>query len=175
MVLATIAFAQEPAILRPSDRTVLRPGPLTVVARGPVLATLMLDGKSIGSTQPAPGVHTAVLNPASGLHELTLGTAKVQFAVGPTAGTDGWQQFRPHPPVAQCTACHAVKDGAWSFKQDKLADSCAGCHELKSFPKLHMHNTEALAECQLCHQPHGSAEKSHLKMNKETACKICHG
>jgi predicted CXXCH cytochrome family protein len=27
----------------------------------------------------------------------------------------------------------------------------------------------------LCHNPHGSTEKAHLKMAKETACKQCHG
>ena len=170
-----LGFAQEPAILRPANRTILMPGPLTVVARGPASARLTLDGKPIESVEPGPGVHTAVIDPSAGMHELSLGTAKVQFAVGMALGAEGWKQFRAHPPVAQCTACHTVKDGLWAFQTDRLADSCAGCHDLKAFPKLHMHNTEVLNECQLCHQPHGSAEKSHLKMNKATACKICHG
>ena len=151
------------------------PGPLTVVARGPASARLTLDGKPIESVEPGPGVHTAVIDPSAGMHELSLGTAKVQFAVGMALGAEGWKQFRAHPPVAQCTACHTVKDGLWAFQSDRLVDSCAGCHDLKAFPKLHMHNTEVLNECQLCHQPHGSAEKSHLKMDKVTACKICHG
>jgi predicted CXXCH cytochrome family protein len=173
--VAALVCAQEPAILRPENQTILRPGPLTVVARGPASARLVLDGQPIVSAQPAPGVHTAAIEPAAGMHELMLGTAKVRFAVGMAPGAEGWKTFRPHPPVAQCTACHAVKDGLWAFQSDRLADSCAGCHDLKAFPKLHMHNTEVLNECQLCHQPHGSTEKSHLKMNKETACKICHG
>ena len=175
ILFAALALAQEPAILRPANQTVLRPGPLTVVARGPTSARLVLDGKVVESVQPAPGVHTAMLNPLPGVHELTLGSAKVQFAIGLAQGTEGWKPFRAHPPMAQCTACHAVKDGVWTWKSERLVESCAACHDLKGFPKLHMHNTEVLAECQLCHQPHGSAEKSHLKMNKETACKICHG
>lgn len=176
VLLASVAlFAQDPMILRPTDQTVLRAGPLTVVARGPASARLALDGKSIESVRPAPGVHTAGINPSPGMHELTLGSARVRFAVGPVTGAAGWKQFRSHPPVAECTACHAVKGGEWTFRSDKIAESCAGCHDLKPFPKLHMHNTEVLNECQLCHQPHGSTEKFHLKMNKETACKICHG
>ena len=175
LLTAALAFAQEAAILRPANQTVLRPGPLTVVARGPASAKLVMDGKPLESARPGPGVHTAVIDPSPGMHELTLGTAKVQFAIGMTPGAEGWKQFRQHPPAAQCTACHAVKDGLWAFQSEKLVDSCAGCHDLKSFPKSHMHNTEVLYECQLCHQPHGSAEKSHLKLNKETACKICHG
>ena len=175
LIFIAAALAQEPAILRPANQIVLRPGPLTVVARGPASARLVLDGKPIESVQPAPGVHTALLNPSPGLHELTLGSAKVQFAIGPAQGVEGWKPFRAHPPVAQCTVCHAVKDGLWALKSERLVESCAGCHDLKGFPKLHMHNTEVLGECQLCHLPHGSAEKSHLIMKKETACKICHG
>ena len=34
---------------------------------------------------------------------------------------------------------------------------------------------KSCAECVLCHNPHGSTEKFHLKMTRETACKQCHG
>ena len=36
-------------------------------------------------------------------------------------------------------------------------------------------NDEVLADCVLCHNPHGSTEEFHLKMPRETACKQCHG
>ena len=104
MLLTASAFAQEPAILRPANQTVLRPGPLTVVARGPASATLVLDGKAVASVQPAQGIFTAAINPPPGIHELTLGAAKVQFAVGMAQGAEGWKQFRAHPAAAQCTA-----------------------------------------------------------------------
>jgi predicted CXXCH cytochrome family protein len=173
VLLSTAALAQESAILRPMNQTVVPLGTLMVVARGPASAKMALDGIPVDSQQPAPGTFTANLKLSAGRHELTLGTSRVQFAVG--NGPADWKQFRQHPPFASCSMCHAVKVGEWGLRSEKTVEICAGCHDLKSFPKLHMHNTEVLKECQECHMPHGSAEKSNLKMNKETACKLCHG
>ncbi len=173
IILATLTQAQDATILRPMNQTVIPAGPLTIAAKGPASAKLTLDAKPIESQQPAPGIHTATIKPDPGTHELALGTAKVQFAVG--TGPAEWKAFRQHPPTAQCTTCHAIKSGEWAFRTEKLADTCAGCHDLKTFPKTHNHNTEILKDCQECHMPHGSTEKSHLKWNKETACKLCHG
>ena len=35
-------------------------------------------------------------------------------------------------------------------------------------------NTGTLVDCQNCHFPHGSAAKTHLRMEKAVACKQCH-
>ncbi|MGH9659758.1 MAG: cytochrome c3 family protein, partial [Bryobacteraceae bacterium] len=54
-------------------------------------------------------------------------------------------------------------------------ESCFSCHDAKAFAEPHSHNAETLVECQTCHEPHGSTEKTHLKMRKQVACKLCHG
>jgi len=150
---------------------VVPPGPLTIVARGP--GELKLDGKAVAATSPGPGALTAAVTAGPGAHELVLGDHKVRFFVGSGAPA-GFRAFRVHPPgEAACGSCHAVRDGFWEFKG--AASSCFGCHDLKKFPVGHTHNSEVLAECGLCHHTHGSGEKFHMKLERETACKQCHG
>lgn len=181
-LVALMCFADDapqPAFLRPLDQTVLPAGPLAVVARTAGKAELRLDGKPVTVTQAAPNVLTATVNPAPGRHEMAMGPQKVQFFVRTAANAasapQGWGEFKTHPPAATCETCHAVKEGLWSFKSEILADSCFGCHNAKQFPALHSHTSEVLGECQMCHSPHGSAVKGHLKMKRELACKQCHG
>jgi predicted CXXCH cytochrome family protein len=177
-----LCFAEDvgPAFLRPLNQTILPAGPLSIVARTAGKAELRLDGNAIKGSQAVPNVLTATVNPGPGRHELALGEQKIQFFVRTAANASsvppGWGEFKTHPPgAAACDTCHAVKDGAWSFKSGVLADSCFGCHNAKPFPVIHSHTSEVLAECQMCHSPHGSAVKAHLKMKKELACKQCHG
>ena len=110
----------------------------------------------------------------AGKHTLILKDGGVEKRVEFMGGT-GLPEFRVHPPAATCDTCHAVKDGAWSFKSIVLSDSCFTCHDSGKFPTAHTHVPEILPDCQLCHQPHGSAAAKHLKMKKEVACKQCHG
>jgi len=168
---AAAALAEE-GILRPTDKSVIKAGPLSVVASG--TGELRLDGKTVTVSRPAAGVVTAHVNPSPGMHELTLGPKKTQFFMGPNP-PQGWKEFRPHPPAAACDSCHTAASGTWAIKGDLAGENCFRCHDQKVFPKPHQHNSEVLAECQLCHNPHGSTEKFHLKMAKETACKQCHG
>lgn len=182
MALAVACFAQEPAgpgFLRPLDQTVLPAGPITVVARTAGKAELRLDGKPIAASQPAANVLTATVNPAPGRHELAFDDQKIQFfartAANAAGAPQGWSEFKTHPPAASCDTCHAIKEGAWTFKNDVLGDTCFGCHNAKQFPGVHSHTSETLAECQMCHLAHGSTVKGHLKMKKELACKQCHG
>ena len=166
------ALAEEPAILRPADSTFVSSGPVSIVARGE--GDLRLDGKAVPALRPAAGVVTATLSPSPGWHELSLGTAKIRFWFGKPQGE--MAEFKPHPPgAAGCDACHAVRNGAWEIKGGSAGDNCLACHDRAAFVKLHQHNPDVLQDCQLCHFPHGSAVKSHLKMKKETACKQCHG
>jgi predicted CXXCH cytochrome family protein len=176
LLLAACVFADEPRILRPVDQSVVAPGPLSIVARGSAKSELRLDGKQLAATQPGPSALTAVAKLSPGLHELVLrdggSEQKIQFLVqGAPGAPAAWSPFRAHPPAATCDACHAVKEGAWEFK----SGSCFACHDAKPFPSTHSHTTEVLAECQLCHSPHGSTAVKHLKMKKELACKQCHG
>jgi predicted CXXCH cytochrome family protein len=142
-----------------------------VIARG--AAPLKLDGKAIAVQAAAEGVVTAMITPSGGRHELRWGDHEVRFFVGPGAPAE-FRPFRLHPPAeTPCSACHAIRDGVWEFRGAE--SSCLGCHEAKKFPVGHTHNSEVLSECGLCHDPHGSAEKFHLKLSRETACKQCHG
>jgi predicted CXXCH cytochrome family protein len=170
-VIALFAFlltAEEPAILRPSDGAILKPGELTVIARQ---GGLLLDGKPLKTTERAPGVWTAPINPPPGEHELKSSAGQaIRFRVDAQAAT-----YRAHPPAAACETCHAVKNGVWELRVAALESACASCHDLKKFPETHSHNTTTLADCQTCHNPHGSAARFHLLMPKEVACKQCHG
>ena len=141
------------------------------------MGTILFDGSPIPTKERAPGVLTFVLNPSIGRHTLELrfegGSNAITFHSGdfPEKG----KPFRFHPPAATCETCHAVKAGAWSFKSDLLETTCEGCHILKEFAKTHTHNTGQLAECGMCHNPHGSTESFHLKYPRNVACKQCHG
>jgi predicted CXXCH cytochrome family protein len=170
--------ANKPEIFRPADESILQSGTVQVVARVSGQDKLLVDGKPVPVKQPAPTALVADLELTAGMHELALESGpKVRVFVpgGSAKAPDGWQPFRPHPPAAQCDTCHSVTDGAWAMKNAVTAESCATCHDLKSFPKSHTHTVEVLEECQLCHQPHGSKASFHLKFDKETACKQCHG
>lgn len=162
-----------PTIIRPADGSQLPTGDFLAIAKARGEVELILDGKAAATAKPAADVWTAGLKLAEGPHELILrssaGERKIRFRAASGAA------FRVHPPAAACASCHAVQDGAWTLKGASLEGSCASCHNLEKFAASHSHNTETLAECQMCHEPHGSDVKFHLKMPKVSACKQCHG
>jgi predicted CXXCH cytochrome family protein len=161
-----LALAAQNMVLRPTPESVVPPGALSIIAKG--AGELRLNGAPVKAVQAAPGAIHAEVTIGAGKHVITFGEARVEFAAGtPVAG---WKPFRAHPPAGGCSACHTVNP--WEFKGP---DACLRCHERQGFAKLHTHNAEVLAECQLCHLPHGSTEARHLKMTKEIACKQCHG
>ncbi|HYZ85132.1 MAG TPA: cytochrome c3 family protein, partial [Bryobacteraceae bacterium] len=169
-----------PEILRPLDGSVLASGNVSFVARVNGPAKLLVDGKPAPAVNPAPNALMATLKLEPGAHELVLdlGSAKqtAKVFVGTGSAPAGFEPFRAHPPTAAtCDACHAVKDNVWALKFDTTAEACMKCHDATQFPKKHTHVVNVLEECQMCHMPHGSKAASHLKMNKETACKQCHG
>lgn len=175
---AGAARAQEPqtaGILRPSDRSVLQSGALQIIAR---TGEIWLDGKPIRQPQDRGGRQALSVSAPAGKHELLWkhagGFQKIEFFVasGPTETPPGWKVYKEHPPQAECAACHA---GEKDFRKSSIAETCFSCHEQKAFPAAHSHNSEVLAECVLCHDPHGSAERFHLRMTRETTCKQCHG
>ena len=173
--IGVLALAQVspdgPRVLRPRDKSAVAAGKLSIIARSG--APLLLDGKPVDAKRPGPGALAAEVHLAPGLHELSAGGQTIRFFAGPNPPA-GFQAYRLHPPSgASCETCHAVRDGAWEFRGAET--SCLGCHDLKKFPVTHTHNTEVLAECGLCHDPHGSTGKFHLKFVRETACKLCHG
>jgi len=167
LVWLAAVLAAEDRILRPAANSAVKPGATSIIASG--AGALKLDGKPAPAKKLAPGVWSAEVDVPPGVHEIEIGTAKLRFLAGSPEG--GWKEFRMHPPAAACGACHAVIEGAWSFKDG----SCFGCHDPQAFPKTHQHASEVLLECQMCHDPHGSTEKFHLKLARDLACKQCHG
>jgi predicted CXXCH cytochrome family protein len=166
-----LMLALAAVIVVPPHQSVVKPGPLTIIAKAP---EVRLDGKRVGAVEVAPGIVRATADPPPGTHEIAAGGETVRFFVG-TGAPAGWKEFRPHPPGAACEACHARVSGAWEIRGGVLSGRCFQCHDQKAFPKAHQHNAELLADCQLCHQPHGSTETMHMALPRETACKQCHG
>jgi len=171
-----LAPAQETAtgFLAPADQSLVPAGPVRVIARPASSAPLLVDGKRVDSTEPAPGVMTAVVHLAPGGHELEVAGVKLRLFAGSGPPPPGWKPFRAHPPAAACDMCHLAKAGVWGLKRASAASLCFTCHGRPQFPATHTHNTDILAECQGCHDPHGSTAKSHLKLPRERACKQCH-
>ena len=173
--------AQEPdkaGILRPTDQSVLETEQVQIIARA---GELWLDGKSLKSRQAQDPRQALSVQIPAGRHELVWKSGdalqKIQFAVttsGKTSVPPGWKVYRAHPPQAECQTCHTGEQPG-NFKRITVAETCFSCHEQKAFAAGHAHNDEVLAECVLCHNPHGSTEKFHLKITRETACKQCHG
>ena len=165
-------------ILRPTDQSVLEANEVQVIARA---GEVKLDGKAIREPQTRFLRRALSINVAVGKHELSWNSGdslqRIQFAVTTPRSKNappGWKTYRAHPPQAECQDCHAGEQPG-EFKKATVAETCFTCHEQKTFAAGHTHNDEVLAECILCHNPHGSTEKFHLKMTRETACKQCHG
>ncbi|MCS7024587.1 MAG: hypothetical protein NZV14_07280 [Bryobacteraceae bacterium] len=180
VALAWMAFAsgfqQPPRFLAPQDQSLVSPGPLRILAQGSGPLRLLRDGEVVPLTSPAAGVYFAELSLSPGRHELQLeaetGVARIQLF----AGEDHpfWKRFRPHPPAASCELCHALQKNSWTLKRPGVPALCFHCHARGRFPLTHTHNTDLLADCALCHAPHGSAAVAFLTKPKETVCKQCH-
>ena len=168
---------EDAGILRPTHQSILETEEVQIIARE---GEVWLDGKPLGGRQ-TPGTRRALsAQIPAGIHQLTWKSAealqKIEFAVTTSqnkTAPSGWKVYRAHPPQAECQNCHDKQPGV--FKKVTVAETCFTCHEQNVFASGHTHNDEVLAECVLCHNPHGSTEKFHLKMTRETACKQCHG
>jgi predicted CXXCH cytochrome family protein len=154
-------------IFSPPEGAVFK-GAVRVIARTAGTSQLKLDGQKVDAQSPHQSVLTALVKPAEGAHELTLGDQKVRFSVGSAA------TFRAHAPVENCASCHMIRNGRWRFVRASLATVCSQCHDKEAFPARHTHQMDVLPDCQLCHDPHGSTAAAQLKMEKEKACKQCH-
>ncbi|MEP7361996.1 MAG: cytochrome c3 family protein [Acidobacteriota bacterium] len=181
MRLALYAFALAPLILgaeseifAPTDKSVVA-GEVRLIARHDGKAEFLIDGKAVAAESPHAGVMFATVKLAPGAHEIALaGGPKVRVHSGEGAPA-GWQKFRMHPPGGvACTTCHAVRNGEWAFAKASLVGVCFACHDRAAFPKTHTHEPGIVPDCQMCHSPHGSTVARHLKMNRDTACKLCH-
>jgi predicted CXXCH cytochrome family protein len=175
LLLAASALAQDDAgrILAPPDAARFKPGePIRLIARVPAGAAIQVDGAPVATDSPHQGVATAELKLASGAHTIALGNQTVRIAVGD--GIDGTKPFRPHPPVSDCTSCHAVRNGRWRYQRASLSNVCSKCHSAATFQPRHTHEMGLLPDCQMCHDPHGSTAAAHMKMDRDTACRQCH-
>lgn len=177
-VLCAAQQAEGPRILRPADSSVVEAGPISVIAKTAGQAELKLDGKPVSVSKPADNVLMATVDPGEGPHEILLVTDgreyKSRIHVGGSA-PDGWPKYRSHPPGAECSTCHSAANGSWTLKEEVAGPICMTCHDAAAFPKSHTHKPVELEECQICHNPHGSAVSRHLILPKQIACKQCHG
>jgi predicted CXXCH cytochrome family protein len=179
MILAAalfLAMQTAPDILAPPPDSTFEKGPVRVIARVEGKAELRIDGKPVAAESPAEGMLTVEVDASPGDHEVSIGTGdkqqKVRFRIGAPDGT--FAAFRAHPPVANCATCHAVKNGVWALQRASLVTLCTQCHDKEAFPKSHVHIPGVVADCQMCHNPHGGTAKALLTMSKEKACKQCH-
>lgn len=178
--MAVLAFTltcvgeEDPSLLAPPDGAVFAKGPVRFIARAEATAAIQLDGKPLKYESPAEGVATANLELEPGAHEIVFGKEKARFFVGAGSPAE-MKPFRFHPPMASCDTCHAIKNGVWAWKRASLVTLCGQCHEKEKFVAKHTHEPGIIADCQICHNPHGSTAESHLKKTKEVACKQCHG
>lgn len=162
-------------LLRPVDKSVLPPGEIDIIARAP---SVTVDGKPVIGTRHATDVFSGKVQLTEGKHVIRAGaeTAEVVVTKDPAKVPEGFKLFRPHPPaVSTCDTCHVAKGTRWAMKAGVVGDNCLTCHDAGKFPQTHTHTPQVLQDCQMCHRPHGSVDFFHLKFNKETACKQCHG
>lgn len=167
-------LAAESLILAPADQTAV-PAEVRLIARHQGKPEFLVDGKPLAAESPLAGVLHLTVTLAPGPHEIALdGGPRIRVHSGPGAPA-AWQPFRAHPPGgAPCTACHAVRNGEWSFARASLVGVCFACHDRAAFPKTHTHEPGIVPDCQMCHSPHGSVKARHLKLEREAACKLCH-
>ncbi len=174
VLCAALLFAQdEPNLLSPPNGASFASGPVRVIARAEGKPEITVDGKPIALESPVDGVATANLKLEPGAHVVGFGKESAKVFVGEGAPTE-FKPFRFHPAMASCTSCHAVKNGVWAFQRPSLVTTCGQCHAKEKFPAKHTHEMGILADCQICHDPHGSTAAGHLRKQKDVACKQCH-
>jgi len=168
---ALAAWVLSAQIYSPPPDAAFADGKVRVIAQTAGKGELLLDGRPVRTESPHPGVATTLLDLAPGEYTIALGDQKVRVRV-PAGG--GFAPFRPHPPVEQCSTCHAVRNNRWRFTRASLAAVCSACHSRETFPAKHTHGMDVLPDCQLCHDPHGSTAPAHMKLSREKACQQCH-
>ena len=83
-----------------------------------------------------------------------------------------------HHPVPEakmaCSDCHAShgSTGPKLVQRDTIADTCFTCHMEKRGPFVRKH--EPAEDCTICHNPHGTAVDSLLKVRAPMLCQQCH-
>jgi predicted CXXCH cytochrome family protein len=175
VVASAVPSAQDDGkILRPVDGAAIVGDTFDIIATAPA-GRLELDGKTIQAEEPFPNVFHAKVPAAAGEHRLALiwegGRKEIRVFSGTNPPT-GFKAYQQHPPLEgiECTQCHGVsRRGRFRFE-----GGCFACHVEDNFTKTHPHAVHVLQECGLCHNAHGSTEKSLLLYPKEKACKLCH-
>lgn len=82
-----------------------------------------------------------------------------------------------HKPVkdAKCFACH---DKEVNFiPQEPFAEKCLGCHKKTDAAiqqSAYTHGPVAAGFCTICHSPHKSTDKTHLRRPSSSLCRDCH-
>lgn len=144
-------------------------------AKSPLLPDKSDKALWLGTVKLKPGSHVLALE--NGQTHLFRSTA----ADG-SGGPSGWPLFHPHPGITdtnrpvECLSCHEVKaaNPAPSLGRAKLPDTCQVCHPPVDLRLIHSHIMEPLANCLMCHDPHGTLFPSLLHDTKVKVCTQCH-
>ena len=91
-------------------------------------------------------------------------------------------RHRPVPGVMECTSCHDPhgRPGRESLKLTRAGEPpCLTCHSEKRGPFVFEHppglSVDSAADCQRCHEPHGSSNPKQLvRARVEQLCLECH-
>ncbi len=119
--------------------------------------------------QPLPNPATLPAREAQALCGTCHFASKGAPTGAPKLSAEQWAQGAHARAGKSCTTCHHEHDGA-------KPPACLTCHRrLTEAPAGGtVHAPVKNGQCQLCHDPHGSAAPHELKPNVSASCQTCH-
>jgi len=144
---------------------------------------LKIDGATHAWESYTPPHYVAQLDLSPGRHILALNQVQVTIFISDqnTEPPKDWPVARRHTAKSDswqdCNTCHAVTEqkDRKTLGAFKGAAACDACHEQKPCTGLRDHAKKpTLRECNLCHAPHGAAEKRFLIAPADQLCTKCH-
>ncbi|MCL5098615.1 MAG: hypothetical protein M1608_14015 [Candidatus Omnitrophica bacterium] len=123
----------------------------------------------------SPGRHTIE---AAGSRILLFRSTATDHSDAPA----GWPLFQSHPITtdpsqpSSCENCHLTHGSGKDLVLDrvKMPEACYSCHDLVDLRLAHSHVMDPLAECAICHNPHGSTQPNLLINTRAKLCVQCH-
>jgi predicted CXXCH cytochrome family protein len=132
------------------------------------------------------GLLLATLTLKPGAHVLEVAGASTRLFRSMTTNLSdapkGWLLFHPHPPAhdtsqpMDCQSCHEVRvaEAKSLLGRAKVPQTCQQCHGEVELRLIHSHIMEPLANCRMCHNPHGTSRPSLLINDQDKLCSQCH-
>lgn len=174
--------AEQPQVIFPPTRVVLLSGSMHVIVKG-IDGPLKVDGQAQPWEAFEPPLRAARLGLASGMHDVQIGSRKLEFVVGASAeehdGPKNWPVFHFHPiknDAKRCEVCHETsrQNKKMAVGAVKPTKHCYDCHRAVEVEATHSHPMNSLENCLACHVMHGSNRKSSLRAPPKQLCSECH-